>query len=189
MSDVIFDIATIGTSLTAGSGAARSYHYDLEAALQPGKASKIRTYNHGIPGGYSSDGIAAYRLTSNMRAKVILIEFSMNDCLLSEATVEANTITLLDDLKAASPESAIYLMTMNPVVGSSGSATSRSALPDFYQMYRDLSVSQSVGLIDTYPTWSGVTEVEIPNGVHPTVEANRQYLVPAIASVLRPLID
>jgi lysophospholipase L1-like esterase len=188
MSDVIFDIATMGTSLTAGSGASRSFHSDLEAALMPGKSRKIRTYNHGIPGGYTTDGIARVAATVAMRAKVILVEFSMNDCLKTMAAAQADAINLLNSLKASSPSSAIFLMTMNPVVGSSSSATIRANLPSYYQLYRDLALSQNVGLIDSYPRWYGVDLTEIPDGVHPTPSANKVRLIPAIAEALAGLI-
>lgn len=184
----IFDIATMGTSLTAGSGAEQSFHRDLAAALRTGKECTLRLYNHGIPGGYSSDGLATVQNTVAMRPEVVLIEYSMNDCLTSLSTSESNTISIINALRTGTPDSVVYLMTMNPVVGSGASATSRSALPTFYQLYRDLSVSQSVGLIDTSPGWAGVTVADIPDGVHPTVAANRTYLIPAIAAALSPLI-
>lgn len=185
---VVFDIATLGTSLTAGSGATMSYHRDLAAALRIGKSSTVRLYNFGIPGGYTSDGLANVQKVADLRPRVVLVEFTMNDCLISQATAQANTISLLNQLKSKSPGSDIFLLILNKVVGSSPSATSRSNLPAFNQMYRDLAASQNVGLIDTYSAWGPAGLSDIPDGVHPTPEANRLYAVPGIAGTLSSLV-
>lgn len=153
-----------------------------------GKKSRVRTYNFGIAGGYSSDGLAVYPRVAALRPKVVLLEFLMNDCLLVYNTSRANMVSMISGIKAASPASAIYLMTMNPTRGSSSSATQRSALPTFNAIYRELAPLMSVGIIDTYDGWSAATLSDIPDGVHPTDVANRTYLVPRIAEVLAPLI-
>lgn len=185
-----FDIGTLGTSLTAGSGAAESYHRSLECALRPGKQSIIRSYNMGVAGGQTDPhGFANYPIVGKLRPKVILIEFSMNDLFKGVTQARADMRTLLSGLQATSPTTKLFLMTMNTVVGSSSSATSRAAVNTYYQIYRDEVVLQpAVGLIDTYPAWSGATLTDIPDGVHPTVAANTARLIPAIVAVLGPLI-
>lgn len=184
----VFDIATVGSSLTAGNAISRSWHRELRNALLPGKSEEIRTYNFGIGGADIDDASAVSGRVIELRPRVITVEYSMNDCQLDFSHVQAATIAMLDELKNGTPGSSIFLMTMNPVVGSSLSATSRPNLGIFYQMYRDLAVSEGVGLIDSYPDWVGVTLTDIPDGIHPTAEANAERLVPAIASVIAPLI-
>lgn len=185
----VFDIAALGTSLTAGHNVQSSYHRYLVPMLSAGKQSTIRTYNFGIPGGYTTTGMTVAPVAARLKPRVILIEYSMNDCLLPLATASANTISMLNLLKSASPGSLLYLMTMNSVIGSGSSITERANLADYYQIYRDLSVSQNVGLIDSFPMWSGVGFSEIPDGIHATAEAYRDRLLPLIVDQLSPLIS
>lgn len=184
----VFDIATMGSSLTAGNAISRSWHRELRNALLPGKSEEIRTYNFGIGGADIDDAAPVADKVILLRPRVITIEYSMNDCQLDFTHVRTATIALLEELKAGTPDSLIYLMTMNPVVGSSLSATSRSNLGIFYQMYRDLAVSEDVGLIDTNPDWGGVTVAGIPDGIHPLADTNKDRLIPAMVEALTPLI-
>lgn len=187
-----YDVATIGTSLTAGgdtgAGVLEPYHLQLAPALQAGKASRIRTYNFGLGGGYTDpNGLAAYPIAARLRPRVILIEFSMNDVLKSTSQARTDMRTLLSGLQAASPTSKLFLMTMNPVVGSSPSAVARAAVNTYYQIYRDeIALQPTVGLIDVYPSWSGATLTDIPDGVHPTSIAQKAKLIPAILAALGP---
>lgn len=185
----IFDIACLGTSLTAGSGADFSYQRDLMLALQPGKQSRLRTYNFGIPGGYSSDGVSQMARVAGMKSKVILVEFLMNDCLGTTTNCQSNTTTLVNGLKAASPGSAIFLMTMNPVRSGTAGGDTRTALPTFNDIYRSLYTSLGVGLIDSYPNWTGLNSTNVPDGVHPTAALNKSFLIPAIASAIGSMIE
>lgn len=185
----IFDIACLGTSLTAGSSIDIGWQRDLELVLQVGKQDRVRTYNFGVPGGVTVNGIAKAPLAINMQPKAILIEFLMNDCLGTSTDCIANTISLLNILKAGSPGSKLFLMTMNPVVaGGTISASRVPVYPGFQSVYRDLATSQDVGLIDSYPDWAGLTTENMPDGIHPTSALNRTFLVPAIAAAIRPLM-
>jgi lysophospholipase L1-like esterase len=185
----VFDIATMGSSLTCGNaaGLSESWHRDLRNALLPGSSEEIRTYNFGAPGGNYLTGLSTVAAVIRLRPRVVIIEYSMNDCNLVYADAEAGTITILDQLKSGAPDSALFLMTMNNVFGSN--LTTRNDLPDFYQMYRDLSVSESVGLIDSNPAWAGTTISDMLDEVHPTAQSNKTYLVPSIVAELEPLIS
>lgn len=184
-----FDIATMGTSLTRGHNQTDSFHRYLEAGLSEGKFTPIRTYDFGISGGTTPIGMTVAPIVAQLRPRVITIEYSMNDCLSPIATVSANTIAMLDFLKAETPDSLIYLMTMNPVIGGGYEGTRRLGVGTYYQLYRDLAVSQNVGLIDSAPLWGGVGFSEIPDGIHGTAEAYRDRLLPLIVAELSPLID
>lgn len=185
----IFDIATLGTSLTAGTGATRSFHLDLQRALSVGKESAVRTYNFGVGGGYTTDGLTKVAEVVRLRPKAVTVEFTMNDCLLDVPTAQANTITILDQLKVGLPDSQIFLLILNKVVGSSGSATARAGVNTFNDMYRSLAVSQGVGLIDTWAAWATATLTDIPDGVHPTVAANITYALPGMVAALSPFVN
>lgn len=186
-----FDIGTLGTSLTAGSGAKESWHRGLRASLAPGKQSVIRTYNFGVAGGTNVHGLSLSPLISKLKPKVMLIEYSMNECLNDYSTSQTETISIINTIRTASPSSLIYLMIMNPVLGDSLSATSRApTLGNFYQMYRNIAASrEDVEILDTTSNWSGLIQSEIPDGIHPTSETNIARLVPAISSILRPLFN
>ena len=185
----IFDIATMGTSLSAGTGATQSFHLDLERALSAGKQSYVRTYNFGIGGGYTTDGIARVNEVIRLKPKVVTVEFTMNDCLVPLATAQANTISLLNSLKTGLPTSLLYLLILNKVIGAgSGGANIRTGVDTYNDMYRSLAVSQSVGLIDTYAAWAPTTLTDIPDGVHPTAAANLTYALPGMVSALSSLI-
>lgn len=180
----VFDIATMGSSLTCGNapGVTASWHRDLEDALKPGKSSRIRTYNFGVGGGNYLTGLSLVGQVINLRPRVVLIEYSMNDCNLDYVDAQAGTIDIIDQIKVGSPDSAIYLMTMNKVFGDQ--LTLRGDLPDFYQMYRNLAVSENVGLIDARPAFESTVEADYVDSVHPKAETNKAVLVPEIVSVL-----
>lgn len=184
----VFDIATMGSSLTCGNatGVTTSWHTDLRNALRPGKADDICTYNFGVGGGNYLTGLSIVAQVTALRPSAVVIEYSMNDCNLTFSAAEAGTISLINQIKSGSPESAIFLMTMNNVFGSN--LTLRDDLPDFYQMYRDLSVSEGVGLIDSNPAWAGTTMSDMVDEVHPSAAANKAYLVPTMVAALAPLI-
>lgn len=184
----VFDIATMGSSLTAGNAVSRSWHRELRRALVPGRVSTVRTYNFGIGGADTNTGLSIVNQVIALRPKAVLIEYSANDCQLSFSVMRAKTIDLINALKTGAPNTAIYLMVMNPVVGSGVSAVGRPNLPTFHQMYRDLSVSENVGLIDTAPAWLGVTISEIPDGLHALPDTNRARLIPGIVAALAPSI-
>lgn len=187
----IFDIALLGTSLTAGSGASRAWDVDLERALSPGKQSFIRTYNHGLPGLYSANGLVRMPQVADMKPKAALIEFATNDCLGLLSSPAANIPAIVDGILAKAPDCHIFLMTMNPIIsGRSTGATTRAPLiADFNNQYVTLAASLGVGLIDIVETWADTSIEAIPDGVHPTAEANLAQLVPVIAAALSPLIE
>lgn len=185
----VVDIATLGTSLTAGTGADQSFHLALQRALSVGKKTDVRTYNFGIGGGYTTNGLPLVPAVIRLRPKVVTVEYTMNDCLIPLVDAQANAITMLNQLKAGLPDSAIYLLILNKVIGAGGAgAVLRAGVNTYNDMYRALAVSQNVGLIDTYAAWGAATVTDIPDGVHPTVAANVTYALPGMVSALSPLI-
>lgn len=184
-----FSIAVMGTSLTQGTKAGDSYLRDLRTALQSGKESILRTYNYGIDGGRTTTGTSIVNNVIRLQPDVILIEYLTNDCVSPYTDTDATTTSLIASLRAGSANSEIFLMTMNPVRGSSQAAIDRVLLEDYNGIYRDLAVSEEVGLIDSYPSWSGATLVDIPDGLHASPAANRQYLLPSIIPALEGMIS
>lgn len=191
----IFDIACLGTSLTAGSGndgagglPYGSFTVPLQNAF-PTKAAHVRTYNYGSGGSISTGGIAN-QLPSVLliKPKAVLIEYMMNDCLgagnggLSTTDSTTNYNTIIDALQALPSPPAIYLLTMNPVVGSGASAVARSNLATYQALISSIASAQGVSVIS--PSWGTLTLTDVPDGVHPTLACNMSKLIPAIVSAL-----
>ncbi len=185
----IFDIAIMGTSLTAGAGRAYSYVRDLIPKLEEGKHSRVRVYNFGKDGARSDQGVTDYPQVAALRPKAVLIEYQMNDCTVAYATSQARTISIIDGIRAASPGTLVFLMTMNPTYAGASDVSSRALLPSFYQMYRDLAASKGTGLIDCYPSWAPATLADVPDGMHPLQAAHRLYTIPSIVAALSPSIE
>lgn len=184
----LFDIATMGTSLTAGNAVSRSWHRDLRQALMSAGEIEVTTYNFGVGGADINQGLSLVEQVSAIRPRAVTIEYSANDCQIPFQTAKSKTKELIAGLRTRCSQSEIFLLIMNPVVGSGPSASGRPLLPQFQQMYRDLSVSEDVGLIDSASMWAGVTLAEIPDGIHPLPESNRVRLIPALAAALGPRV-
>jgi lysophospholipase L1-like esterase len=197
----IFDIACLGTSLTAGTGSDGagglpygSYTPVLAAALAPVKSSYVRTYNFGSGGSISTGAIANFLpRVLDVKPRALLVELLTNDCIgpaiggLSLADSTTNHLTIINACRALPNPPQIFLVTMNPVIGSSYSATARTGIDIYNKIYRTLAVSHQVGLIDTFPKWKA-TSADIPDGVHPTLTANIAQLIPQLVAALSPLI-
>lgn len=183
------DIAILGTSLSIGAGLPSSYAHDLVPFMEYGKTGRVRIHNFSKDGAQSSQGVIEYPKACALKPKALLIEYQMNDCLVSQATSRSRTLSIINGVKALSPSTQIYLVTMNPTfTGASSEAAARTFVNSHYQIYRDLSLSENVGLIDCYYAWSSATLADIPDGVHPTVAAHRARTVPTIAAALNHLL-
>lgn len=197
----IFDVAFLGTSLTAGTGTANAggvakpgglWQPELMRALLPGRSSELRYYNFGIPGGTSVDGLALAPKVAGLRPRVAVIEFCVNDAAtaksVSLAQSLANTEAIIDAFQASWPETQVVLMTMSPVIGSA--VASRPNLSAYHGQYRTLAASrEDILLIDNEPSWAGVTIAEMPDGLHPLLSSLHARLIPDIVGVLGPLIS
>ena len=198
----VFDIAFVGTSLTAGTGTGvidvdnavngGSWMPKLERALQVGKQSEVRTYNFGFPGQNSNYGLAQADRYVPFRAKLYVFEFCMNDSPgvqdVSMAQARENVLAMASLVQARTPDAMIALMTMNPVVGSSSGALARPNLPDYHENYRNYASEMEWLLIDNALSWGGVTTTEIPDGIHPLLAEVEARLIPDIVSVVGTLI-
>lgn len=194
----IFDIAFIGTSLTASIWTAFDgvringglWHPHAMAALSVGKTSELRYYNFGISGGTSYDGLAIIDQAAGMRAKVAVIEFCMNDSqtgnAVSLAESKANAEAMIDAFQDANPDILVGLMTMNPVLPS---IVNRPNLGDYYEQYRTMVAARTdLFLIDNEPAWAGATTDEIPDGIHPLLPDLHERLTPDIVAAIGPFV-
>lgn len=189
----IFDIATMGTSLTANTVSYIEGHWQevLQRALAPGKSSRVRVYNVGAGGVTSAYGLANIQNVLRYRPKAVTIEYNMNDCAtansISTAQSQSNHVAIIDAIKGALPNPAIFLVTMNPPIGSAVAA--RPNIESYNDIYRALAASiEGVDIIDTAPLWSGATTGLIPDNTHPNLAAWNSKLIPAMTTAISPLI-
>lgn len=186
----MFTWGLLGTSLSHGATRDNSYARDVSAKLTSVKSSDVLCFNMSVDGGSSSTGgIPNYPSLSSLKPNAIILEYQMNDCVGSLDDSRIRHIEIISGIRSISPNSKIFLMIMNHVFGSSSPVQSRSNLDVFYQMYRDLSKSQSVGLIDNSSFWVGATTTDIPDGMHPTIAAHRARTVPHVVSALAGLVE
>lgn len=183
-------IVTYGTSLTA-NGAWVKQLGDTLKSKYPGL---VEVQNSGGSGKWSEWGV------QNLEERVlrknpdtVFIEFAINDSVdRFKTTVEgarSNLCTMIDRILKARPDCEIILMAMNPVTGKA--ADSRSRLPEFYQMYRDVAKTRGLSLIDHYPQWKQVLDKDpalfrkyVPDGLHPGAEGCSKVITPEISKAL-----
>lgn len=185
-----FTFGVLGTSLSHGATRDHSYVREVVSTLQAGKQDTVRCVNMSVDGGSSqSAGLPLYESVARLRLNAILIEYSMNDCAIGDVTDAQNRHDqIIDGIRAISPMTQIFLMTMNTLLGSSAPVLARSTLASHYQMYRDRAPIKSVGLIDNTPAWAGATLMDLPDGLHPTIAAHRARTVPGVVAALAPLV-
>lgn len=200
----IFDIACMGGSTTAGFGVGTTYvpggwQPHLERALAPGKASRIRVYSFGKGGAGSVIGHNdQLPFVLKVRPRVVLMEYMINDALgPNHASGAGQTledswdthVAIIQAIKAASPETLIYLQTLNPVMPwTEPDDRKRPNLAQYNALYPELADDQDVGFIDNFPLYAEVTQTDVPDGVHPIEACQKAILVPALVSALSPLI-
>lgn len=180
----VFDFACIGDSLTSGY-ASSDWQPDVVALLSLLSSRPVRNYDLGLLGTVSAWGLANLTPLINMQPAAALIAFGMNDC--AAVTLETYSETLrqmIVRVRQGSPGTAIFLMTMNPVTGTSPAATARAQLPAYYQEMRTIARRDRVGLIDNEPLWGSPTTAQIPDGVHPIRSEVLRVTVPNVTSTL-----
>ncbi|WP_424630733.1 SGNH/GDSL hydrolase family protein [Bradyrhizobium sp. SYSU BS000235] len=184
-------IAFSGTSLTSGVPSA-GWQADAINRLQVGCPSELRNFDLGAPGRTSQMGLDDVQRVVNMRPDLAVIEYAMNDALtsldISVGTFKGNIGAIVDVIASGSPDTIIFLMTMNPVI-----APGLSLIPhveNYYQGLRDVASDKGVGLIDNYPVWGAPTSGQmLADGVHPSRSAILDVLLPNIVSSLSPFLS
>ncbi|MBS0562954.1 MAG: SGNH/GDSL hydrolase family protein [Proteobacteria bacterium] len=111
------------------------------------------------------DAIAA------QRPDLVIIELAMNDGDLTDglwpARSRQNHRALISRLRAASPGTAILLLTTNPAVG--WARATRPFLALYQRLYGRIADGEGTGLFDGYGRWRRLPGAarHIPDGVHP----------------------
>jgi lysophospholipase L1-like esterase len=188
----------MGTSLTAGTGfdpanptlVYGSFTPVLTAAF-PAKSAHTRTYNVATGGVNSDYGLSKHLpIVMGLRPRAVLIEYMMNDCTgagaggTTTAGSTSNYNAIIDALQTLPVVPAIYLLVMNPTVGSGSGATARANLSTYNALLPGIAGAQGAGVSVITPAWGTLTATDVPDGVHPTLICNGTKLIPALVSGL-----
>lgn len=159
-------------------------------ALASDLGPSYRVVNTALAGTTSSWGLENLRThVLDYRPQVVVFEFSMNDAVwLTLDQAKANTVTIIDELRAEDPGVRIFLATNNEpsaaAVASTLAKVPASHLADvdaYYAQYRAVAAAEGVGLIDNEPAWRAAQAADpsiVPDGFHPTYAADLQVEVP-----------
>jgi acyl-CoA thioesterase I len=197
MADV-FDIAVMGSSLTTWE-TARDWPNEFAKALQIGKRSKVRAHAMGAPGETSNWGLANVQPLIARRPKVALIEF-INDAFMNYQNAPPQNMTLalsvsnftgiINAIKAGSPGTAIYLMTLVKPTAAAQAALYPS-LAAYDAQLATIAASNGVGFIDLRAVWGDPAAYPSeypPDGVHVYLPAHQRVTIPRLVEVISPLI-
>ncbi|MBW7858151.1 MAG: SGNH/GDSL hydrolase family protein [Leptonema sp. (in: Bacteria)] len=181
-----------GTSLTAESVWPNVLIQELEKKTE----SKIKLINSAMSGQNSKWG--ALNLQSRVISKlpnIVFIEFAINDAhrryKLSTNDTKRNFNFMILQIKRQLPKCQIVLMTMSDAKGVAES-NRQYKIADYYQSVVDVAHLHQVMLIDLYPNWIRLRQQNqmlydqyMPDGLHPTDIAAKEFIAPAILEQLQ----
>ena len=184
-------IVTLGTSLTADAYWVSSIEEWLK--LKANNKDNLTIKNLGIHGGSSIDALSQMVNTLSLNPDVVFIEFSINDAYLPFGiTLEEskkNLIKIIEELNAYNEEIIIILQTMNNPIGKH--LLEAPYIDDYYEIYREISISNNLLLIDHYPIWMNLYNQDstkwkeyVPDGLHPNEKGCINIIVPSIKEAL-----
>jgi lysophospholipase L1-like esterase len=178
-------IAAVGTSLT--SQAAWLHALERELARCCGH---VVVLDFGRSAATCEWGVSTIHAVIDSKPNIVLIEFSINDAVLYKGVSlhrsRRNTVYMVKTIQDARPQTAIFLMTMNPVFGPR--RWIRPRLDRYYCLYESLAKELRIGLIDNRSKWQALSRSElrpgIPDGAHPVPELATKILVPNISQAI-----
>lgn len=193
----IFDVACYGTSLTTGR-LSTAWPAELERALAQAVDRPVRIYDLGKGGQTSDWGVANMGRAADRNPRLILFEgFAINDCAIGPVTRAqhgANIDTMVAYWRSRCPATRLCIQTMSPA--SSGDSF-RTNLGDYYADEISRAAALGIDCLNHYDNWpkplpTALTQLDpatgLPDGLHPTLAANRQYFFPTVVNYLVPLI-
>ncbi|PVE25438.1 hypothetical protein DC522_05960 [Microvirga sp. KLBC 81] len=190
----VFDFACIGDSLTTGY-VSRNWTAEVAALLSLTTFRPVVCYDLGLPGMMSDWGLANIGSVIQLKPKAVTIAFGMNDSdpplNMPLAQYAANMRAMILAIRANSPGTAIFLMTMNEIAVDSTNpvlAGRKANVAYYYDALRTVAREQGVGLIDNHPQWRGKTLADLSDGIHPDLPALRQITIPNVTTALKSLL-
>jgi lysophospholipase L1-like esterase len=124
---------------------------------------------------------------------VVLLEFSVNDAdirrKMSLARSRKNLLAIIRQIEEHNPSCDIVLMTMNPAFDRP--LFYRPKLEEYYGIYREVAIDQSLMLIDHYRLWRQLLvrqperNEHFADGLHPDDAACSQIILPHLFEALQ----
>lgn len=184
----VFDIAILGDSLIKDRNA-RNWPIMLEDYLQVGKSQRVRTYLFGQEGTNSTTGLTQYTPMIGLRPRVAVIAYinDANAAVISLATSLSNYNTIINNLRAGSPATSIYVASISRPTAASAAATFAN-LAGLQTQLANIVVNQGLaGFIDGYTAWGdpalNASEYDAGDGIHPLLPGHLRVTLPLWSSV------
>jgi lysophospholipase L1-like esterase len=170
-------VVAYGTSLTEGG----AWVPMLREWFDVHYKGQVRVVN-GARSGMNSDwGLAnVQKQVVERKPDLVFVEFAINDAVqrfnIPVERARANLDGILAAIRAGNPQVEIVLMTMNAAVDAPGKTAGsiRPKLADYYANYTACAAEQKLTLVDNYPAWKKLAEMDqktflsyAVDGVHP----------------------
>lgn len=184
-------IVVYGTSLTAES----QWPEILINDLQKKSKAKIKLINSAMSGQHSKWGLEnLYSLVILKKPDIVFIEFAINDAHKRYGLTADNTRTnihkMVIRIRSQLPNSEIILMTMSDAKGKA-EENRQFKVSQYYQAVIDVAELNQLKLVNLYPKWTKLRQTNLrlynhymPDGLHPTDVAAKEFIVPAIIEEL-----
>lgn len=176
-------VAAVGTSLTQRGDWPEILARTLASCVE----GDVAVQRFAAAGRGSDWGVSQLDRVISAKPAIVLVEFAINDADVldgvSLSVSRKNHEEIVDRLRAANREVAVFLVTTNPVDGPRGWV--RPFLAEYYQLYREIARAKAVGLIDLHAVWratlaAGDRDRLIPDGLHPAEAAFVRVALPVI---------
>lgn len=179
-------VVTLGTSLTLRG----EWQDALADKLSACMVRPVTVHLVARAGANSDWGREALKGVIELKPDLVVIEFATNDADwwdgVSRNQARANLVVMIAELRADNSAVQVLLAAMNPVLG--WRAWMRAGLQEYYADMADVARVTGVDFVNIAARWSALTPedlaVKIPDGVHPSPDAGREIIVPALARAI-----
>ncbi len=177
-------LVAFGNSLTSGLGVAAEDAYPAQLQRRLDEAGfRYRVINAGVSGDTTAGGLRRVRWILNSKPTLVILELGGNDGLrgLSLAETRRNLELIIEQLQQASVTVVLAGMKLPPNYG-------QEYTQGFEEIYPALARRYRLKLIPFFLEGiAGETELNQPDGIHPTAEGYR-IIVGNLFESLKPLL-
>lgn len=184
-------VVVYGTSLTERG----TWPVLMQRALHRRYQGRLRLVNSAMSGQTSQWGVLHLQeRVLRHRPDVVFVEFAINDAHerfgIDVDEMQQNYRYMIERIRKELPDCEIILMTMSDAAGQA-EQNRQFRLHEYYQAVRDLAEDYNLFLIDLYPHWQRLRARNeplhrryMPDGLHPTEEATRRFILPLLMKEL-----
>ena len=183
-------VVFVGTSLTAGLGLLRDEDTYVAQVAELGDSARMpfRAVNAGVSGETSAGGLRRIDWVLRQPVDVLVLELGANDGLRGQdpAALESNLREIIQRTRMRYQATPVLIAGMEAPPNLGANYTER-----FRRVFADVAAAENAVLIPfLLEGVAGVTELNQPDGIHPTAEGHRRLahtLWPFLATVLEDL--